>query len=135
MSPRQLETAKEWLRRAKSNYKRALLPKTEGIYWEDMCFDTQQASEKALKALFIVYGKKFPYTHDIGELIAELEGFIDDVPEAVRNASELTDYAVATRYPGWGKAVSEEEYKKAVVQAKTVLDWIDSKFTSIPGKT
>jgi len=38
----------EWLRRAKSNLIRAKQPKPGGVFWEDLCFDAQQAVEKAL---------------------------------------------------------------------------------------
>lgn len=46
--------ASTWLNRAKSNLARAkvgqLFPE---ILYEDLCFDAQQAAEKALKALFV----------------------------------------------------------------------------------
>lgn len=42
---------KDWLRRAKSNLFRAKQPKHEEVFWEDLCFDAQQAAEKSLKAL------------------------------------------------------------------------------------
>ena len=105
MSPRQVQTAKEWLRRAKSNATRAAQPKPEGVCWEDLCFDAQQAAEKALKALFILHGKRFSFTHDIGELVEEMEAFVAVIPDDVRLGSELTDYAVATCYPTWGASL------------------------------
>lgn len=37
----------EWLARARSNLVRASL-KMPGVYLEDLCFDAQQAAEKAL---------------------------------------------------------------------------------------
>jgi len=47
--------AKEWLTRAKSNLARARAGKvSEEILYEDLCFDEQQAVEKALKALCIM---------------------------------------------------------------------------------
>ena len=50
---RNLERAKEWLKRAKSNLARAKAGKvSEDILYEDLCFDAQQAAEKALKALY-----------------------------------------------------------------------------------
>jgi HEPN domain-containing protein len=39
----------DWLRRARSNLARASTAKTDEIMWEDLCFDAQQAAEKALK--------------------------------------------------------------------------------------
>ena len=44
-------TPEEWLRRAKSNLVRAKQVKPAGAYWEDLCFDTEQAAEKAVKAI------------------------------------------------------------------------------------
>ncbi|MBM4254156.1 MAG: HEPN domain-containing protein [Deltaproteobacteria bacterium] len=125
MSPRQHEIAREWLRRAKSNLIRSKLSKPDQVYWEDLCFDAQQAAEKALKALFILHAKKFPFTHDIGELISELEAFIADIPAPIREAAILTDYAVATRYPGWGKPVTVEEYRDALKRSEAVVEWVN----------
>lgn len=123
MSPRQLEIAREWMRRAESNLLRAQQSKQEQVYWEDLCFDAQQAAEKSLKAIFILHGKKFPFTHDISELLSELESFIPNIPNEVRTSDILTDYAVATRYPGWGKPVTAEEYQEALAKSLIVFQW------------
>jgi HEPN domain-containing protein len=40
-------TPQEWLARAKSNLVMARREKTEDLFWEDLCFETQQAAEKA----------------------------------------------------------------------------------------
>jgi HEPN domain-containing protein len=42
-------------------------------YLEDLCFDAQQAAEKPIKALFVRRGEKFPYTHDLKDLLKILE--------------------------------------------------------------
>ncbi|WP_341482902.1 HEPN domain-containing protein [Salinibacter ruber] len=36
---------------------------------EDLCFDVQQAAEKALKGLLLHLEVSFPYTHDLADLI------------------------------------------------------------------
>ncbi len=53
---------REWLNRARSNLIRArkYIP---GVYLEDLCFDAQQASEKAIKGVFIKQKENFPYVH------------------------------------------------------------------------
>lgn len=68
-----LGTPQEWLKRARSNLAIAKQPRTDEIYWDDLCFETQQAAEKSLKAVL---------TND------------------VREAAILTDYSVEARYPG-----------------------------------
>jgi hypothetical protein len=55
---------REWLNRACSNLAMAK-SEMEGVYLEDLCFDAQQAAEKAIKALLIKMGVEFPYIHDI----------------------------------------------------------------------
>ena len=54
----------EWLNRAKSNLIRAR-QNQPGIYLEDLCFDAQQAAEKAIKAILIDFDVDYPYTHDL----------------------------------------------------------------------
>jgi HEPN domain-containing protein len=47
-----------------------------------------------------------------------------EVPSAVREVIELTDYAVQMRYPGDYYPVSDEEYERAVELASRTLDWV-----------
>ena len=61
----------EWLNRARSNLTRAKA-RLEGVYLEDLCFDAQQAAEKAIKALLIARGVEFPYVHDLSRLLTVL---------------------------------------------------------------
>ena len=40
--------------------------------YEDLSFHAQQAAEKAIKAAYVKLGMRFPYTHDIAELLSNL---------------------------------------------------------------
>ena len=53
------EDPREWLNRARSNLALAKA-KRKGVYLEDLCFDAQQAAEKAIKALLIKVDVDFP---------------------------------------------------------------------------
>lgn len=114
---------KEWLNRAQSNL---MLAKAEipGVYLEDLCFDAQQAAEKALKALLIHLRLEFPYVHDLAELITLLERSGVAVPGEVREASRLTRFAVGLRYPGVAEPVTKEEYKEVVAIAEATVGWV-----------
>jgi HEPN domain-containing protein len=90
----ELGTSRDWLKRARSNLARAKQPKPEEVLWEDLCFDTQQAAEKSLKAVLLAYGLVFRFVHDITELLTLLERQGVFLPEEIRAAAELTDYAV-----------------------------------------
>lgn len=119
---------REWLNRAKSNLVRAKggagIPE---VFFEDLCFDCQQAVEKAFKALLVHKKVPFPKTHDISELLTLVQnaGFAPtpDVLEAAR----LTGYSVESRYPGLEEPVTEGEYKEALSVAERVVNWVESK--------
>jgi HEPN domain-containing protein len=53
----------EWLPRARSNLAHAK-SRTPEVCLEDLCFDAQQAAEKAIKAVYICRSLVFRYTHD-----------------------------------------------------------------------
>ena len=123
---------REWLARAKGDLAlaRASLPK--GGFYEDLCFHAQQAAEKALKSVYLHYGRPFRYTHDLEELITSLRRNGLTVPDDVAEAVVLTNYAFEARYPGLDEPVVEEEYLRAVSLAERVVHWAES---LVEGKT
>ena len=114
-----------WFKRAKSNLARAeLAGKTSDILYEDICFDAQQAAEKALKGIMIFLEIDTPKTHSIGYLLRLMEeSGKARVPESLKEAVILTDYAVTTRCPGDWEPIDEAEYKLAVSLAQEVYRW------------
>ena len=115
----------DWLRRAKGNLARARQKKPKDAFWEDLCFDAQQAAEKAIKAVLVFRQLEFRKTHDLRELLTLLNSGGDPIPEELWEAVDLSDYAVETRYPGVTEPVSDKEYRVAVALAKTVVRWAD----------
>jgi HEPN domain-containing protein len=115
---------REWLNRARSN----LVQASEGIhlkdvYLEDLCFQAQQAAEKAIKAVLIDAEIRFPYTHDLATLLSLVEKEGIQIPENIRRSAGLTGYAIIGRYPVISEQVTREEYEAAVNLAKDVVDW------------
>lgn len=98
-----------------------------GCLLEDLCFDAQQAAEKAIKAVMIRRCVEFPYVHDLDRLLSLLEEDGEVVPVAVRQSDELTRYAVVTRYPTAVRPVSEPEYRQAVAIAEAVVTWAEKR--------
>ena len=117
---------REWLNRAKSNLALAEnhIP---GAYLEDLCFEAQQAAEKAVKALMIGRSIEYPYIHDLARLLSLLEKTGEIVPDTVRKAGELTVYAAVTRYPGAVEPITVQQYKQAVEIAQTVVQWVEER--------
>ncbi|OGI03000.1 MAG: hypothetical protein A2Y25_03645 [Candidatus Melainabacteria bacterium GWF2_37_15] len=120
-------TPEHWLKRAKSNY---ILGSTynvdnlpEEIFLEDLCFEFQQCAEKSIKAVLVYNGVEFPWTHNINELLnSVLDNTTIEIPAEVKKATQLTKYAVRSRYPHWN-IITKEEFIKAQNIAETVYNW------------
>jgi HEPN domain-containing protein len=117
---------REWLNRARINLalSRVTLP---GIYLEDLCFDAQQASEKAIKAVLISRSTRFPPIHDLTELLSILEQIGVVIPAAIADAGRLSRFAVVTRYPGIAGPVTAEDHRRAVAIAEAVVAWAEER--------
>ncbi len=116
--------AARWMRRARSHLLRAEAERAEGVFWEDLCFDAQQAAELALKALLVDRGIRVPRTHDIAVLLRIAAYSAQTAPSELDEAAGLTVYATLTRYPGPVEAVGEGQYQDAVRLARAIVDWV-----------
>lgn len=117
--------AHAWLSRAKSNLSLAKTTKNKDTYWEDLCFNAQQAAEKAIKAVLQFNQIPFRFTHDLEELITTLSKHQVPFPKELNDVVTLTEYAVETRYPGVYEQVTEDEYQIAIMLAEAVIQWAD----------
>ena len=118
------DDVREWLRRAESNFEIAKRGKTSPkIVYEDLCYDCQQAAEKAIKAVLIFYNLPFPKTHNIKHLLKLLNEGEIEVPKVIEQAQVLTEYIVDTRYPDDFAPVDSKAYKQALKLAAKVLQW------------
>lgn len=116
------DTAAEWMNRAKSDLAIASA-EIEGVYLEDLCYHAQQAVEKSLKAILLARVGSFPYIHDLAELVNRIQQAGVQVPEPVRSAVALTEYAVGAQYPGLDEPVTRSDWEEALNMANEVLNW------------
>lgn len=93
-------------------------------YWP-VSFHSQQAAEKALKALLIRQQIPFEKTHDLRGLLALAEPATPGISSMLTDAGTLTPYAVNTRYPGT-PAPSREEAGRHLQLARKVLDSVST---------
>jgi len=89
------------------------------IFPHQVCFLSQQAAEKGLKALLIFMQIEFPFRHDL-ELLRTL------VPKncecsQLTNLEQLTEWAVESRYPSDLPDPSKQDAQDALQQAESVL--------------
>lgn len=117
---------REWLNRARSNLAgaRASVP---GRYLEDLCFEAQQAAEKAIKAVLIKREIEFPYVHDLERLLRLLEQNGEEIPPALWSVAGLSRFALADRYPGEGPAPTPEEHQEYVSIAERAVRWAEER--------
>ena len=120
------DEAQLWLSYAKSDLDAAnvLLEKGES-YPRQICFMSQQAGEKALKAILVFLEINFPKTHDldrIRELIPEGWGVKDEFP----NLYDLSIWSVESRYPGHTPHVTEFEARETLRLAEAVVEAVST---------
>jgi HEPN domain-containing protein len=116
-----------WLMRAKGNLNLAeKAGRLKGILLEDLCFNAQQAAEKALKAICLAQGLDIPKTPSLIQLMDILEMRGIEIPKNVRDADILTQYAVQTRYPSIMEEITRTEYRDALKLAAHVVFWAEA---------
>ncbi|MEW5692114.1 MAG: HEPN domain-containing protein [Candidatus Hydrogenedentota bacterium] len=94
---------------------------------EAVCFHCQQVVEKYLKAFLIYYQIYFTKTHKIVDLL-ELCATIDpSFKEELKEADNLTDYAVEVRYPDILLEPGVEDAREALEMAKKVKKFVLNK--------
>jgi HEPN domain-containing protein len=120
-----MERYESWIERAKSSLEIARTRNSNLIYYEDLCYQAQQAVEKAIKGILIFYNVEPQFTHDIGILLEELGAYVN-ISDEIKKAIKLTKYTVQTRYPGVYDDITNEDYEESIIIAKECLDWVEN---------
>ena len=93
---------------------------------EIICYHCQQSAEKFLKA-YLIFQKIAPKrTHDLEELFKECIKFDESFLSIEEECSNLTDFAVNTRYP-YELELTLEDTKSAIKDAEKIKEYILSK--------
>jgi len=121
-----MNSYEEWLKRAYSSLELAKFSDNDFVYYEDLCYQAQQAAEKGLKALLIFYGVEPEKTHNLLILLQELEKYTA-LNDEIKEVLKLYNFAVQTRYPGDYIAIEKEEYEQSIIIAENCLRWVEEK--------
>ncbi|MDR3314759.1 MAG: HEPN domain-containing protein [Oscillospiraceae bacterium] len=116
------DVLQQWLQKAADDLESAAVLLKAGLL-ANGCYHAQQTGEKALKAYLSLCEEDVPYSHNLSilcKLCAEKDGkFL----EILSPASDLTDYAVNTRYPG-DDSVSEAEAEDCIQKARQIFMFV-----------
>jgi HEPN domain-containing protein len=95
------EEVAAWLERARQDLRAAEVDLEAGPpLLGDAAFHSQQAVEKAMKALLTHHDHRFRATHDLGELALACLEHEPSLEALLRKSVPLTEYAWRFRYPG-----------------------------------
>lgn len=78
-----------------------------------------------MKGVLIALKVDFPKTHDLADLLSLAQEAGLAIPEEIREAAQLSSYAVEARYPGLTEPVTRQEYQEAISIAKAVIRWAE----------
>jgi HEPN domain-containing protein len=125
MTTDKLEYIRNWLFRASEDIAviQSLSNTNIEFYTSTICFHSQQAVEKFLKAFLIYHDIDFPKTHDLDFLLMECKkidnSFIDI------ELKSLTDFGVSIRYPDDFYVPGVKETKEYIEIAEEIKKLIE----------
>ena len=114
-----------WLSEARADLRHAEASVKIGDYsWA--CFASQQAGEKALKALILHVLGEYPRGHDLVKLYRRVRGYVG-ISLSEGSLARLSAYYTQARYPNAGierpsEEISEEQGRESISIARCILD-------------
>jgi HEPN domain-containing protein len=114
----------EWIDKAEGDLDTALREIQARIRpnFDAVCFHSQQAAEKYLKAYLQENGNEIPRIHNLVELINLCANIDQSIVVIEADVKVLDRYAVRVRYPG--ESAIKEEARTAIKISKSVRTYI-----------
>jgi HEPN domain-containing protein len=130
-----VERSKDWLDEAKGDLEHARSDLHGGFYnWA--CFSSQQAAEKAAKAVFQRMGAE-AWGHSVADLVRELGKHYGISAELLDHALELDKAYIPTRYPNAHPSGSprtrytKEEGRRLIEYAEGIIEFCSNILSKI----
>ena len=130
-----MERSRDWIEQAKGDILHAKNDKEHGFY-EWSCFSSQQAAEKAVKAVFQKMGAE-AWGHSVSDLLYELSQKYEVPKELIDYALELDKVYIPARYPDAHPSGSpknryiEEEANRLLKYAQRIVQFCESLLSKI----
>lgn len=123
--------ALDWLRQAVRDLEHAKISVEHGDY-EWACFASQQAAEKAVKALYQKLGVEV-WGHSVSRMLDSLPSELKPPKSLIDKAKELDRHYIPTRYPNFHPEgapldyYTKEDAERAVRYAEEILEFCKGK--------
>jgi HEPN domain-containing protein/predicted nucleotidyltransferase len=119
--PEYHDAAHEWYEQGDRDRRMArLLLSADPPELGGVAFHSQQAVEKYFKAILTLHREEPPYTHDLGELLDQIEQYEEEFGAFRSAAEKMSPFAVAVRYPNPENVPTEEEARGLVERVDTI---------------
>ena len=119
--PEYHDAAHEWYEQGDRDRRMArLLLSADPPELGGVAFHGQQAVEKYFKAILTLHREEPPYTHDLGELLDQIEQYEEEFGAFRSAAEKMSPFAVAVRYPNPENVPTEEEARGLVERVDTI---------------
>ncbi|MBI2140736.1 HEPN domain-containing protein [Candidatus Woesearchaeota archaeon] len=114
-----------WMKQARDDLQKAR-DNLKTDHLDGSAFFSQQAAEKALKAVSIKKMGEFPKIHDL----VALSRMVSAPEEIIEKCKVINPYYTETRYPDMGDKIPAESFTKTEIQdviktATEVLEWAE----------
>ncbi len=127
-----INDSRRWLKQSEADIKAAEGSRKNKNY-EWACFQSQQASEKALKSLYFNYSAD-PWGHSVVKLINDFpeKRIKKEIDKLIDKARELDKLYIPTRYPNGlpeltpSEVYTDEEAGKAIESSKAIINKVKS---------
>jgi HEPN domain-containing protein len=124
MKKTKIDLVKNWLEKARRDLVTAKNSLDSSEPFADIiCFHTQQAGEKYIKAYLVWREIDFPWTHSLEDLLLLASKADSAFTMLISDANLLTPYAVEVRY-GESDEPLITDAKKAIEIAKQIRDFV-----------
>lgn len=130
-----VERSADWIRQAKRDLDNAEY-ELKGGYFEWVCFISQQAAEKAIKAVFQKLHRE-AFGHSVAGLLENLPENLKPSAELLDAAKELDKAYVLARYPNVHpkgapfEAYTEQEAKRLLNYARRIVGFCEGLLAEI----
>ena len=124
-----LQAGLQWLEAAQEDIDVAQLLVRDGVAYRSICYHSQQAAEKALKAGLVIDGKSPPRTHNL-ETLRRLMMRDGNWGQLNPNwdLQRLTDWEASGRYPDPNPPPTAEEAMTMLALAQDVVRVVTEQF-------